>query len=238
MTQLTQEQFLRDVATHQIHVLRDDGVYRHIRFKKPGTTCMHFDLVTWPGYLAYSGDMGCFVFSRIEDMFEFFRTDRRDKKSNDEICINLGYWSEKLEAVSGGRRGSEGAKEFSPEVFTKLIHEWRISWIREYRDTLSKEQRRELWEQVSEEVLSKADDGGIRAFDAAYGFSFPVKGQRHPIQFDDLFEHNCDEYTHRFIWCCYALAWGIKLYDEHQSLKANISKRSEISQHLSMCGAL
>ena len=50
-------------------VLRDDGVYRHIRFKKPGTGCMHFDLVTWPGYLCYSGDMGCYVFCRLNARF-------------------------------------------------------------------------------------------------------------------------------------------------------------------------
>ena len=28
-----------------------------------------FDIVTWPGYLCYSGDMGCFVFTRLPDMF-------------------------------------------------------------------------------------------------------------------------------------------------------------------------
>ena len=68
--------FLRDVAEHEMIVVRDDGVHRHIRFKKPGTSCMHFDLITWPGYLCYTGDMGTYVFSRLTDMFEFFRTDR------------------------------------------------------------------------------------------------------------------------------------------------------------------
>ena len=62
----TVARFQHDIATHQVVILRDDGVYRHIRFKRPTTMCMHFDLVTWPGYLCYSGDMGCFVFSRLD----------------------------------------------------------------------------------------------------------------------------------------------------------------------------
>ena len=91
----TEADFLKDVAAHEMEILRDDGVYRHIRFKKPGTWCMHFDLVTWPGYLAYSGDMGCYVFSRLNDMFEFFRTDREYlQRDGRQLCINLCYWSE------------------------------------------------------------------------------------------------------------------------------------------------
>lgn len=56
-------------------MLHEDGIYRHIRFRQPGTMCMHFDLITWPGYLCYTGDMGTYVFTRLADMFEFFRTD-------------------------------------------------------------------------------------------------------------------------------------------------------------------
>jgi hypothetical protein len=31
--------------------------------------------------------------------------------------------------------------------------------------------------------------------------------------FEDFREVDCEEYTHRFLWCCYALAWGIEKYD-------------------------
>lgn len=82
MRDITEETFLADVAAHQIHVLRDDGVHRHIRFKRPGTYCMQFDLITWPGYLCYTGDMGTYVFNRLEDMFEFFRTGRSRATGN------------------------------------------------------------------------------------------------------------------------------------------------------------
>ena len=36
---------------------RDDGLYRHLRFKSSGTNTYYFDLVTWPGYLTVTGDM-------------------------------------------------------------------------------------------------------------------------------------------------------------------------------------
>src|SRR5690348_13144744 len=92
--------FLKDVSTHEMIVIRDDGANRHIRFKRPGTSCMYFDLITWPGYLCYTGDMGTYVFSRLEDMFEFFRTDRDyNKRKGRELSINPKYWGEKLQAV-------------------------------------------------------------------------------------------------------------------------------------------
>ena len=72
----TPELFLRDVQQHQIQVIRHDGVNRHIRFKRPGSMSYYFDLITWPGHLCYTGDMGTYVFRRMDDMFEFFRDDR------------------------------------------------------------------------------------------------------------------------------------------------------------------
>lgn len=73
---LTVERFLQDVADHKMTVVMDNGVYRHLRFANSDSKLAFnqwFDIVTWPGFLAYSGDMGCFVFSRLKDMFEFFR---------------------------------------------------------------------------------------------------------------------------------------------------------------------
>ena len=76
--------FLNDVKDHQMTIVRDDNIGRHLRFSKPGTSCMSFDLITWPGYLCCTGDMGTYVFKRLPDMFEFFRT-----KSNEGIHVSL-----------------------------------------------------------------------------------------------------------------------------------------------------
>ncbi len=34
---------------------------------------------------------------------------------------------------------------------------------------------------------------------------------------DDCWEWGCKEYTFHFLWCCYAIAWGIKTYDESKT---------------------
>lgn len=57
------EKFAKDVEAHEVQVLMDSGVYRHLRVRRSGTYCMGFDIVTYPGYLCYSGDMGTYVFS-------------------------------------------------------------------------------------------------------------------------------------------------------------------------------
>lgn len=204
---LTEQKFLKDVADHQMIVIRDEGVHRHIRFKAPGTMMEHFDLITWPGYLCYTGDMGTFVFSRTEDMFSFFRMGKDDWNYNKSggLSINPGYWSEKLQGIDR----NEGFEEFDEEKFKSVVSEYRLGWIRD--GGLDKDERRELWDAVTDEVLNATEDGEHRAFDAAYGFCHRVG--RKEFQFDDFFEYRFTKYTYRFLWCCYAMAWGIALYD-------------------------
>jgi hypothetical protein len=219
----TEEMFLKDIASHEMHVLREDGVYRHVRFKRQGTMCYHFDLITWPGYLCYTGDMGTYVFSRLTDMFEFFRMDKRDFNyyPDRQLQINLSYWSEKLEAVSGTRHHAR-AKEFDKDEFRRVINEYRVSWIKhEARyDGLNKEERRELWEAVEDEVLSRIDDGEHACQQAAYDFYYRNDTTGEAFCFQDIFDHDFTKYTHQFIWCCYALAWGISKYDTERAIAA------------------
>jgi len=225
MSDCTQERFLRDVANHQMTVLRDDGLHRHVRFKEPGTSCYYFDLITWPGYLCYTGDMGTFVFRRIDDMFEFFGHDRAYHASRGRaLAINLGYWGEKLVAVDANGASSGGkAKEFDKDKFARVINEYRVQWMRRGKEdgTLDKEQRRELWERVQEEVLDRIEDGEHYAQAAAYEFSYRTDPRdRSSWHFEELFEHDFTDYTHTFTWCCYALAWGIQKYDEAKAAAA------------------
>lgn len=207
MDKLTEGEFLKNVENHIMTVVKDDGVYRHLRFKQVGRTEMYFDLITWPGYLCYTGDMGTYVFSRLTDMFEFFRTDRKD---DNKLYINLGYWAEKLEAVDSHGGNSRGATEFSPEKFTRVINDYRVGWMRER--SLDKDDRRELWDSVDDEVLSYLDDGEQSVYLKANEFRTTLGGRR--FSFRELWDHNFTDYTSHFAWCCYALAWGIKQYDE------------------------
>lgn len=203
----TEELFLRDVQGHTMEVLRDDGVYRHLRFRKPrpASSSYWFDLITWPEMLCINGDMGTYVFSRLTDMFEFFRT---DKRHDHQLGINLGYWAEKLKAPN-----SRAAEEFDSKKFDTAIKGLLIDWIKEHRGDTSKEERRDLWETVGEEVLNLSDDqDGNRKQAAAYDFCHQVNPAR-KFYFRDLFELDFQDYTFHFVWCCYAIAWGIQRYD-------------------------
>lgn len=220
----TEASFLRDVKDHVLEVIRDDGVYRHIRLRKPHTSCYHFDLITWPGYLCYCGDMGTYVFERATDMFGFFRSHRRDFPERG-LPINPRYWSEKLVSTDCNGQHPGSAIEFDPEKFTRVINEYRISWMRSLKQRgATKAQRRDLWEEVDHGILGVLDSSD-RAQIAAYDFVSTVKVRRHgdgwaPHDFEyeysfvDLFEHHFTRYTTHFIWCCYALAWGIQKYDD------------------------
>lgn len=218
----TEAAFLRDVKDHAMTIIRDDGVNRHIRFSRPGTVCYHFDLITWPGYICYTGDMGTYVFKRMTDMFEFFRQDRAYNESvGRAFSINLGYWTEKLVAIDGNRCGGK-VKEFDAEIFTRAINEYRVQWMRDAKESgsLNKKGRRALWEAVDDEVLSNLDDGGDMAQHAAHNFNYdPVfnSKRKYGWSFHDLFESDFTEYTHSIVWCCYALAWGIEQYDMARS---------------------
>jgi hypothetical protein len=159
--------------------------------------------------------MGTYVFQRLQDMFEFFRTDRQDGK----LRINLGYWTEKLVAIDGNRYGGK-AKEFCQDKFKRIINRYRIDWMREAKErgSLDKDGRRELWEAVNYDVLDHVEDGGERAMIAAHDFRHVV--DRKSWEFTDIWEHDFTDYTHRLVWCCYALAWGIQQYDNSKIQEA------------------
>lgn len=207
------DQFAKDVSKHQMLVLRDVGVDRHLRFKQPGSSTYWFDVITWGGRLYIGGDCGTWVFNRLDDMFQFFRTDRGR--------INPGYWAEKLEATP-----DKGAQEFSPDRFRQVVNEYRLSWIREAaRDgSLTREQRRELWEAVDNEVLDNLNDFGEHsAFQAAHEFTWKKRDGKSAWYFCDFWDHNFNVFTERFLWNCHAIVWAIGQYDAHKAAQVPAS---------------
>lgn len=219
--ELTEQQFLLEVKDHVMEVLRDDGAAgRHIRFRKPGTMTCHFDLITWPGYLCYTGDMGTYVFRRLHDMFEFFGTDDAMRRQYPDRTLfpNFSYWAEKLEALDCNGRFTNGVTEFDPECFHKAVDE-RVA---EFTEDWPSAERSALEEDVRDDILSKLHDyDGDASYHIAGAAvqefaSYNQKGERVAKDlFDDFIsERNFTKFTHRFRWCCYALSWGVMKYDE------------------------
>lgn len=200
-----QDRFLADVATHGIEVIMDgNDAYRHIRFKRPESGTYWFDLTTWPGHLCISGDMGTYVFSRVRDMFTFFRHE----------SINPGYWGEKLQAVAT----NGGYREFDEKEFRDRVEQY----FRDYwEDTDYPDARDECRVEVKESVLDRADNEW-EAYHAVQDFEFRYgpSERRKFFQFQDFFDGGGTErYSYSFIWVLRAIVWGIHKYDDWKGAK-------------------
>lgn len=221
--QCTHHDFLRNVARHELQVLHDDGVYRHLLGKEPGTGNRHFNIVTFPGYLCYTGDMGAYTFCRAHDMFTFFRQ-RPGRIAN----INPHYWAEKLESTNcNGQYVKHGAAEWSDELFKDEILGHCKSYFesREPDEDATdedkakfSEMKADAMEDVESEIFC-CDDMEHAGASAAYGFHHKESG----LQFYDLFESNFTEWSHGFLWCCYAITWAIEKYDQRPAVPAAIT---------------
>ena len=210
--------FARDVENHKMTVLRDEAENRHIVFRRPETSSYWFEIVTWHGILVINGDMGTYSFSRLAGMFQFFRTD-----SDRGDGINPGYWAEKLTSIS--KFGN--LMEFQAEMFNREVIRYLINWIRDNRDRTSKEERRQLWDEVINEVIeADADNDGARKQIAVHDFHHQVRCGL-DFQFNDFWERNFKDYSFHFYWCLYAIAWAINQY-ENAKLEGKSNKEEVI----------
>jgi len=182
------EQFLKDIAKHKVRIKLDNGLYRHLQCRELGNSNHWFEIITWPGSLTIHGDMGTWAFSRIEDMFTFFR--------GRELKINASYWSEKIDAES---RFGGPSQTFIPEVFKANV----LASLEGYE--LTDRKKTQLIAALKDQVFNEEEETTARRALAEFkhdGFSF-----------SDPWEISGNGYTYHFLWCLYAIVWGIQQYD-------------------------
>lgn len=225
MREPTEEQFLKDVSDHKMEVALNQGTYRHVRFRstKHGYN-QWFDLVTWPGVLTISGDMGTWTFSRLPDMFEFFRGQK----------INPHYWAEKLQ--HGNYSGRQGGKVWDEDYFKERL----LAKLKEVYEFKGKKLK-EITEAIEDEVFRHNEGNKYAMLTAAYEFTYvfeadqPKKptsmreqiaqiGKPSPkqFQFDGMDLPDGMVYSFHFIWCIYAIVWGIQQYDASTAAPSEI----------------
>lgn len=133
--------FLDMTDDHKLVVVQDIGIYRHLRMKAPRTRNWSWDIVTWPGHLATSGDIADgYTFTCERDMIKGFfgrYGPKRDYYSDGAPAIDARYWAGKL---CGGR--SQDVKEHSPEKFIAEVTENFEEMIQD--ETLTKKEAAEL----------------------------------------------------------------------------------------------
>lgn len=213
--------FLKDTADHQMEVVRDDGLHRHLKFRKPGTSCYGFDIVSWPGHLAISGDMGAAVFTRLQDMIEFFRTPDRQHEEAGGLYINSGYWAEKCVANNGD------TKEYRAELFRALVKRHFDEFVADRTNDESGATHPAwaplLWQELEDEVLFDAEDAD--ALSSAIQKMDRFKSEHSAckrFRFTDAWESasSLRTYTFSFLWRLYAISYAVRAYDAMRAKRA------------------
>lgn len=171
---------------HVITHLEEGGVMRHMVVQKPGTWMHGYVITTWPNYLCISGDLGCYVFSRLEDMFEFFRSP--------DGAINPGYWSEKVMAAD-----RHGVEEFDIAVLRANIAEYFEDEEGDEGNLVPNPTRVKALAAI--EHLGSQPHEEHEAIEALMGV------------IPDAYEFSRHQWRSQFLWCLYAIVHAIKLYD-------------------------
>lgn len=190
------ERFARESAKHEMTILHDDGLYRHLRFVAPGDSAYWYDLITVPGSLIFRGDGESFVFAREKDMFDFFR------RSSWHGGPNPTYWDGKLTS------SREAAKTYSERLFKQYVAEYIEDAKDDYPGLFA------AWDAfIAEGWHSTEFEDGARA--ALDEFEFAPDFAKHgPFRFTDTWEWDLKEHDWWFLWACHAIVAGITRYDQ------------------------
>lgn len=202
MSKPTLERFLKDVASHQLIVNLDQGVYRDITVKKPNSVDMHYNITTRPGFLIFTGDMGDFIFERTNDMFGFFRS------QDDAYYINTGYWGEKVQAGEVSKFCEDAASESIKYRLEDYIADLDLT------DPDDQKKSKQAQDAVDDFLSSIASVGEFEFWDAINSWDTDEAGG---LELEDFWESTTTAKTYHFVWACYAIVHAIKLYDEFKA---------------------
>lgn len=210
MDACTEERFLSDVYEHNMEIVHEHGLYRHLKFTKPDTLYDPFELITWPGYLCVAGSRGVYTFTRLSDMFELFRGDGLGGYDNKVLYINKRKWSEFLV----GQDCHSGIKEFSIAAFTLAVkNAFDVYFARcesadlatAFAIKMEACNKESCWEKIEEQVLNRtSEQEALIALSTFKYRSFTFSGFR---------KYQTTDYAFNYLWCLYAIVWGIQQYD-------------------------
>lgn len=168
------------------------GRLRLLRFRREDKQFQGwFDIVSYPGTLIINGDYGCYAFARTPDMFDFFRTSRKEP--------NVDYWASKC------LQPRKTFTAYSPELFVHQVVDWIVERVKG-GDRFGPELR----QRIRDEVIGEAENGQIAAISAALNFEDEAG---HSV-FQDFYEVTTEAYDFGFLWCLYAVMWAVQQYDK------------------------
>ncbi len=186
---LVTERIGKDLKDHVVTVLHADGLHRRWRCMAPGTWNMGFEIITWPGSICYTGDMGDYLFQRTNDMIAFMRGS----------CMSYSYAAEKCVAHDG--RLSQFSEELFHQALKDRVEESDDGMVTVFRHG---ERRREPIQPMIDEIISAYDINNDQhaALEAMYNSGLW-----------DCEVPQCQTWTVHFLWCLHAIRWFIGKID-------------------------
>lgn len=191
------DRVLADLSQHRMRIVMDKDVHRHIRFSNDGSFIHHFNLTTWPGFLAITGDMGDYLFQRLPDMFAFHR------KPMDHN-IDIDYWAKKCRAQDV----NSPIKHFSDTAFKRAVRDYASEF-----DEQEDKAGTFIADQI-EDLLSAT----YSTADEAISQALYIVDDRARSVFPEIHEYDLTEHSYHFRWCCEAIRWGINQYDNQKGI--------------------
>lgn len=190
-----EERFAAEAEGAAMTVLKDDGVYRHLRIDLPRASWKWCEVATWPGVLVLRGGLGCWTFIVPEDdQMSLFRPDPLTER------VNPLYWEGKL----------------APGSMARVYSTWRAAaYIREAVAEVA-DDFPGLAGDVDSDLLDGSPrndlstEGGLRAalaaFEEMHGATY--EGLRFPVESWDL-----KRFDPWFVLSCVVLPWAVEQYD-------------------------
>jgi hypothetical protein len=194
--------FKRETPGHEMVILHDEGLYRHLACTDPNGSFYRFDLITWPHNLMLRGDGFSFAFAiyPTRDMFDLFRETGSEG-------INPGYWQEKVTAGRGDIKG------YSEELFKERVAK-ELKAAEEFFPGVTA-----AWQESVEGFYAKYNtEYEETAREALADFEYLPEGQfGEAWSFRYTDEWRLIDYSWEFLFACHAIAWGV---DQYNAVKA------------------
>jgi hypothetical protein len=180
--------YLHDTEGFELAVKHDHGLYRHLLYKKPGSSMYWLEVLTSPGLLTINGDMGTFTFSRLTDMFEFFGTKE----------INPQYWAEKLRPHPHEVK----YQDYSQKVFTEWLgqdfEDRRIEYDLDGQAVISAALTAALADDFDNDITTAA--GAVRLLNET-----KIRTVDPPWEYHDTWEYEWNAYSIFYLWNLHAI---------------------------------
>jgi hypothetical protein len=189
------ERYRADTAGHVMEIALDQGLYRHLRFRAPGSGFNWFEFITTPGQLTFRGDMGTYVFARDDDMFAFFELSRG---------INAHYRAEKVQAEDI----HSPVMEYSRDLLIQAVIE-QFWYSRE-----NLENPAEVWREIREQLL---DDEYGPSGNETLAYSEAMDFRHGGFEFYDVADWRLKAYSFNFLYALHAIVDGIRRYRARQT---------------------